>query len=204
MVGETAIPADNDSVSYNEQTKFAKKTLKQAYDCGAIGYGWWQYKDVEWFTFHANFMGVVTLNGLTKTKANEAVYGTVKPVAEVFKMFDPTVKKDDCVCLPNYYNYSNHKVCRITGYLKDQNNEPIEGGVVLAWNEWWSHSYHTISKADGSFELLGDFPFYHWMASATKYTMVRGDLLPTDAKTIGNIPTLSLDTVVIEKLSFIK
>lgn len=203
MIGETAIPADNDSVKYEDQAIFARKTLKQAYNCGAIGYAWWQYKDVEWFTFHANFMGVVALEGQTKTKNNDLVYGTVKPVAAEFKAFDPNAKKEECVFLPNYYNYSNHKACRITGYLLDEDGDPIEGGVVLGWNEWWSHSYHTISKADGSFELLADFPFYHWMASATEYSMVRGDVKPDTAQTKGQpMPTLNIGNLSLERLSF--
>ncbi|MCE9539174.1 MAG: hypothetical protein K8R85_08150, partial [Bacteroidetes bacterium] len=74
IIGETAIPADNDSISYETQAQFAHKTLKQAYDCGAIGYSWWQYKDVEWHSYHANFRGVVSWTGETKNaKKNIAV-----------------------------------------------------------------------------------------------------------------------------------
>jgi len=203
IIGETAIPADNDSVSYEEQKAFARKTIKQAYNCGASGYSWWQYKDVYWKEFHPSFMGVVNRNGETKTtNENLIVYGTVKPMAEEIKKFDPLAKKDSCLCLDNYYNYSNGKACRIKGFLFDENNEPIEGGVILAWNQWWSHSYHTITKADGSFEVLGTFPFYHWMASATKYSVVRGETLPDTAKIINdNIPTLNIGNLKIKKLS---
>lgn len=205
MLGETAIPADNDSVSYDSQRLFAEKTIKQTYDCGGIGYAWWQYKDVDWNSFHANYMGVVALRGQTKNRRNELVYGTVKPVASAMAAFNSNAKKDTCKCMANYYNYSGHRSCRITGYLKDKNGNPIEGGVILAWNEFWSHSYHTVSRADGSFELLGNFPFYHWMASATQYTMVRGELKPDTATMHGdNIPTISLGEVKIETLPFLR
>lgn len=206
IIGETAIAADNDSISYETQAQFAHKTLKQAYDCGAIGYSWWQYKDVEWHSYHANFMGVVNWKGETRTaKKNIAVKGTVKPIVEEFKKFNPDAKKDSCICLANYYNYSQHKGCRIIGVLSDENDKPIQGGVILAWNEYWSHSYHTVTKPDGSFELLGNFPFYHWMASASSYTMIRADVLPDTAKKQADgIPTMNVGNLKISKLSFAK
>ncbi len=206
IIGETAIPADNDSISYETQAQFAHKTLKQAYNCGAIGFSWWQYKDVEWHSYHANFMGVVNWKGETKTiKENIPVRGTVKPLVEEFKKFDPRAKKDSCVCLPNYYNYSQHKDCRIIGVLHDEEGKPLQGGVILVWNEYWSHSYHTITKPDGSFELLGDFPFYHWMASASSYSMIRADVLPDTAKKFADgIPTMNIGSLKVAKLSFVK
>ncbi|MES2138785.1 MAG: cellulase family glycosylhydrolase [Bacteroidota bacterium] len=206
IIGETAIPADNDSISYETQAQFAHKTLKQAYDCGAIGYSWWQYKDVEWHSYHANFMGVVNWKGETKTiKENIPVKGTVKPLVNEFKKFNPIAKKDSCVCLSNYYNYSQHKDCRIIGVLLDESEKPIQGGVILAWNQYWSHSYHTVTKPDGSFELLGDFPFYHWMASASSYSMIRADVLPDTAKkSMDGIPTMNIGNLKISKLSFAK
>jgi hypothetical protein len=202
MIGETAIPADNDSISYNEQKAFAKKTIKQTYDCGGIGYAWWQYKDVEWYSYHANFMGVVSLKGETRTSNGDLVFGTVKPVASVFKSFDPATKKDTCRCLTNYYNYSNHKACRITGFLMNEDNDPIEGGVILGWNQGWTHSYHTISRKDGSFELLGDFIFHHWMASATEFTMIRGDINPDTLKRTG-VTTINIGEIKIKELPFL-
>jgi hypothetical protein len=206
IIGETAIPADNDSITYEEQKKFAHTTLKQAYDCGAMGYSWWQYKDVEWHAYLANYMGMVTRKGETKTaKNNLSVQGTVKPVAEEFKKFIPFGKKDSCICLANYYNWSQHKNFRITGRLTDENNNPIQGGVVLAWNQYWSHSYHTITKADGSFELMSDFPFYHWIASATMYTMTRAEISPDTARIYkDNIPTINIGNLKLSKLSITK
>jgi hypothetical protein len=203
IIGETAIPANNDSVTYEEQKRFAQKTLKQAYDCGASGYSWWQYKDVDWHTYRANYMGVVTRTGETKTtKENLSVQGTVKPVAEAFQKFNPSAKKDSCICLSNYYNYSEGKACRIIGRLIDEKtNQPIKGGVALGWDENWVHSYHTITKEDGSFELLGVHSFYHWIVTATQYSVVRDDISPTTAKAgKDNIPTLNIGTLKIKKL----
>lgn len=205
IIGETAIPADNDSVSYDEQKLFAHKTLKQAFNCGAWGYSWWQYKDVQWQKFHSSFMGVVDRKGITRLPKDDLfVYGTVKPMADELKNFDPSSRKDSCTCLPNYYNYSEHRDCRIKGKLLDGKNKPIEGGIILAWNQWWSHSYHTITKADGSFEVRGNFPFYHWIASANAYSMVRGDVMPDTAKkSADGIPTMDIGDLKIKKLSFV-
>jgi hypothetical protein len=203
MIGETAIPANNDSVTYEEQKIFAQKTLKQANDCGASGYSWWQYKDVDWHTYRANYMGVVTRTGETKiTKENLKIKGTVKPVAEAFQKFIPFEKKDSCICLPNYYNYSEGKASRIIGRLIDEvTNQPIKGGVALGWDKDWVHSYHTITKDDGSFELLGAHAFYHWIATATNYSVVRDDFSPDTVKAgKDNIPTLNIGTLKIKKL----
>lgn len=202
IIGETAIAADNDSVTYEEQRDFAKKTIKQTVDCGAIGYSWWQYKDVAWHSYHANFMGVITRQGETPV-GNLVVHGTLKPVSEEFRKVDFNAQKDSCLCFGNYYNYSQHRQCRISGTLVNEENNPIEGGVILGWNEGWSDSYHTVTKADGSFELLGDFPFHHWMASATLHSMVRGDVLPDTAQTgKDSIPTMDIGIQKVYRLDF--
>jgi len=204
IIGETAIPADNDSVPYEDQKLFAEKTLTQAHNCGAWGYTWWQYKDVHWPKFHSSFMGVTNWKGETILPGdNLVVYGTVKPVAEAFQKFNPSAPKGECICLSNYYNYSKHRDFSVKGKLVDDKNNPIEGGIIVAWDKTWKDLYHTISKADGSFELFGNFPFYHWMASANAYTMVRGESLPSIAKRDSNgTLTIDLGNLKIIKLSF--
>ncbi|MBK6774929.1 MAG: hypothetical protein IPG74_03445 [Flavobacteriales bacterium] len=107
IVGETAIPADNDSVPYAEQRAFAEKTLLQSRACGAIGYSWWQYQDVKWGRFHADYMGVLNRDSVTRTASGALVNGTVKPVAEAVRSSTHGPIQGECVCLPNYLNYSN-------------------------------------------------------------------------------------------------
>ncbi len=180
MIGETSLPADNDSVSYTEQVHFAQRTLDQVRACGGIGYSWWQFKDVRWGRFHSDYMGLMALEGTTRVQQGRVdVVGTEKPVAEIFRSFDPRTPLPIAVELPNYLNYSGHRTSRISGRLVDREGAPIEGGVVLAWNEDYSHSYHTTSTKDGSFILYGDMYFHHWIASANGYDMVRGDCDPT-------------------------
>jgi hypothetical protein len=200
MLGETSLPADNDSVTYEEQRKFAEKTIKQTVNCGSLGYTWWQYKDVDWKSFHSDFMGVITRQDKTHVERNLSVNGSVKPLVNELKKINIVANNDSCLCLKNYYNYSQGNKCRIIGRLTDENNQPIEGGIILGWNENWSHSYHTITKKDGSFELLGTFPFYHWMASATLYSMIRDDITLDAAQKIHGIPTINIGSLKLKKL----
>jgi len=203
IIGETSLPADNDSVSYEEQRLFVKKTLRQVLNCGSWGYTWWQYKDVHWHEFHSDYMGIMSRRGNTKTSINNfSISGIPKPASEEFKKFDYTKKMDSCICLSNYYNYSSLNKFRIIGKLTDAHSGmPIQGGVVMAWDEYWTYSFHTISKADGSFELYSKFPYYHWMASATEYTMVRGNISPDTAKlSDAKIPTINIGNLKLDKV----
>ncbi|MEZ4760054.1 MAG: cellulase family glycosylhydrolase [Flavobacteriales bacterium] len=176
MIGETSLPADDDSVSYADMARFAQQTLERTVACGGIGYSWWQFKDVRWGRFHSDHMGLLTMEGHEDVEDHPiGVEGTPKPAAEVFRDFDPGKVTMDCRELPNQFNYSGHDRSRITGRLVDEHGHPIEGGVVLAWNRFYSHSYHTTSRADGTFELLGDMDFHHWIASALGHAMVRGE-----------------------------
>lgn len=196
MVGETAIPADNDSVPYANQLAFAWKTLAQARACGAIGYSWWQYKDVRWHEFHPSHMGVLAREGFSTTSAGHVVEGTPKPVAEAFRNFDPRSPIGPCMDLPNYYNYSGHSTSRITGKLVDASGDPVNQGVIIGWDEHWSSSYHTVTREDGTFELLGDFRFHHWMATGLRLSVKRGD--PGEHRfkpAADSIPTFNLGEV---------
>lgn len=180
IIGETSLPADDDSVSYADQSRFAQRTLDQVRAYGGIGYSWWQFKDVRWGRFHSDYMGVMELEGrTTMPKGYVDVLGVEKPVAEVFRRFDPLSPVPAAEEPSNYFNYSQHRTSRISGRLVDRAGRPIEGGVVLGWNEDFSHSYHTTSKKDGTFVLYGDMYFHHWIASANGYDMVRGDCAPT-------------------------
>ena len=209
IIGETGwyTSALNESDSLTSQKTFVNKTLQQAFSCNASGFSWWQFKDVSWKDLknHSDLMGLVTKDGIVhSSKSNFPIVGTVKNSVEVFQSFNPNTLKSDCKCLSNYYNYSNSNKFSLKGKLLDDNGKPIKGGVILGWNKYWKSSYHTITKEDGSFELLGSFPFYHWMASASKYGKVRGDIDPDSAKVNeNNIPSMDLGQLIIEPLSFL-
>ena len=205
IIGETAIPADDDSVPYTAQFEFAQRTLLQGRACGALGYSWWQYQDVRWGKFHSDLMGVLNREGTTTTtKEQLQVNGTIKPVAKAFQQFDPWTDAGECVCLPNSLNYSEGRVCKITGRLVDVRGQPINEGTVLGWNEHWTASYHTITGPDGRFELRGPEWLYHWMASATRYSMDRGDSDPNGCRRgADGIPAYELGDIVLERLTFV-
>ena len=193
ILGETAIPADNKGFSYRDQVLFAEKTLKQTRACGGAGYSWWQFKDVNEIKFSHSFMGLVT----QKEK--------VKPVASAFINYNPySSKKDSCNCSENYYNLTPLDSFKLIGHLVNKNGIPIEDGLIIAWDDNWSHSFKAISKPDGSFELTSSFPFSHWMVSATGMTMVRDDL-EAGLTEIGqdSIPYVNLGKIELTHLPFL-
>jgi hypothetical protein len=203
IIGETSLPADNDSVPYSAQLDFARRVLAQCHACGGIGFSWWQYKDVEWGEFHSDHMGVLSLQGSTQLPGIPlAVVGTPKPVVEAFREFDPGGTRGQCLRLPNYANFSEHTASRITGRLLDTDGRPIAGGVVIGWNEWWSRSFHTVSDDEGRFVLKGDMYFHHWMATASCHDHVRDDCPPAGFLTgPAGVPEFKLGDLVLKRLS---
>jgi hypothetical protein len=178
VIGETSLPADNDSVPYSEQKKFAEETIERTVNCNGIGYSWWQYKDVKWNEFHASYMGILNRQGETISQTGKEIKGTKKPVADVFTQKHNTVPNDSCNCLENYYNYNSlNKYC-LFGKVLTNDNKPIEGAVIMAWDTTWTISYTTFSKADGSFELYSDIPMYHTIISATLFSALKSDVKP--------------------------
>ena len=205
IIGETSFPADNDSVSYTEQLAFARTTLARTVACGGIGYSWWQFKDVKWGRFHSDYMGVLSLEGSTASASGlPSVDGTVKPVAQAFREFDPDASAGICRRPDNYYNFSSHRGARLTGKLLGQDRRPIAGGIILGWNEHWTHSYYTKSREDGTFELYGDFRFHHWMVSATRYSMERGDCAPNAFLTgTDRVPSYYLGDLILRHVEYV-
>jgi len=202
IIGETAIPADGDSIPFTNQAQFAKLTLKQTLACGGIGYSWWQFKDVQWNDFHSDYMGVANMD-TTYYVENIELQIKDKPIVNVFKefaengfVFDDLQQQQPS----NFYNYSNFNTFSLKGKIVDKDGKPLASGVVLAWNEWWSKSYVTTCKEDGTFELKGPFKFFHWIASASKHTMIRNDINPDTATFVNGIPTIDLGTIQIEPL----
>jgi hypothetical protein len=202
IIGETGIPSNNDSIPYTNQVAFAEKTLKQNYNCGGMGYSWWQYKDVEWGGYHQNFLGIVNRDGETKTSKGSLVHGTPKPVTKTIGDFDTEQMKGPCECPDNYYNFSSNNKFRVTGRLIDEDGNPLEGGGILAWDEWWINHHVTSTKPDGTFELYSEYKFYHWMVSATLHEMKREEMKP-DTAIIGpdGIPTIRLGTITLKRLN---
>ena len=175
VIGETGFSADGDSVSYTTQKTFAEKFLHRAVNCGASGFSWWQYKDVQWFDFQSNYLGLLNHKGETVTSdKNLVVNGTAKPASSSFKHFDPTQKNGPCNCLDNYYNYEGLNQYAITGKLiNGVTGSPIEGGTIVVWPLGFGTSNLTFSKIDGSFMAYGNYKLYHSITSATEMSCSR-------------------------------
>jgi hypothetical protein len=175
--------------------------MQQNFNCGGIGYSWWQFKDVAWNNFHQDFLGVLSLSGITKTDKGDTVNGTPKPVNKVIQMFDVTQPKGICECLPNYYNFDSHNKFRLTGKMVDVDGLPIEGGEILAWDAQWINHHVTTSKADGTFELYSEYAFHHWMVSASLFERIRKNMNPENAVSgPDGIPTFNLGTIQLDKV----
>ena len=84
--------------------------------------------------------------------------------------------------------------------MVDESENPIDGAVVLAWDEWWINHYFTTSKSDGTFEIYSDYDFYHWMVSPTYYNMIRDDIRPDTARLENGIKTINLGEIKFNKI----
>ncbi|HTA63622.1 MAG TPA: cellulase family glycosylhydrolase [Bacteroidia bacterium] len=204
IIGETGFSADGDSISYDVQKTNAEKYLQHAVNCGASGFSWWQYKDVEWYRYQSNFLGLLTNKGTTKTSNKGLVVnGTVKPVGTLFKDFNPKKKTGECDCRENYYNYDNLNKFAIKGKLINQKTgQPVEGGTIVAWSEYYGESSLTFTKADGSFILYGKFELYHFIASATlmDYYRANFDWKQVTKTSENGVPTHDVGIVKINPL----
>jgi len=204
VIGETGYSADNDSISYDVQSKYAEKFFKQAVNCGASGFAWWQYKDVEWYDYQSNYLGLITHQGTTATSDKDlTINGTLKPVAYLFKKLNPNEKTGKCNCLDNYYNYDGMNQYAVKGrVVNGLTGQPIEGGGVVAWEQYYGKSNITYTRADGSFTVYGNFKLYHYIASATLMNYVRDDI-DWDKVSLTNengIPTYDVGTIKLTPL----
>ncbi|MBK8845992.1 MAG: hypothetical protein IPO27_05210 [Bacteroidetes bacterium] len=173
IIGETSLPADDDSIPYAAQSEFALKTYNQVCNCGGSGYSWWQYKDVAWGDFHPDYMGILNRKGTTVSNGI-TMPGTLKPVASVFASLTNSKKNAACLKPDNYYSFSQHPDYLTTGTIHDDKDLPLEGAIIIGWNHDWSKLLHTYSKADGSFELKTNFEVKTAGISATKFmTIIR-------------------------------
>ncbi len=186
IIGETGLAADNDSITYEQQKKFAKATLEYCVNAGGAGYSWWQFKDVKWKEYHASYLGVLNRQGNSKTKSGKLVSGSRKPVYEVFGRFKYSGIKGNANQASNYYNFSAQRKYRYFGKLVNQDNQPLANGVVMAWTSGWLNSFITFTKDDGSFELFTEEAIHDVALSASVYTVMRGDIKPEDIKPNGD------------------
>lgn len=192
MVGETALPADNDSISYEMQVQFMKDAYRHTIDCGGAGFGWWEFQEWKHTHFEAEFTGLLTHEGKTITPKGE-ILGTLKPAAlEVANL--KKYKKQEPQQAVNYYNMMGYNNVCINGkIINKSNNKPIEGAVIRGWNEYWSVGMNTFSDENGEFTLYSNDECVHFEISAPGMSKVKFDAT-IEYQNIGN-NTISFDSL---------
>ena len=166
MVGETGLPADGDSVSYEAQMEFMFLTYRYAVIRGACGYGWWEFQDCRG---NVNFEALHT--GLRDST------GRAKPAARLF---------DSWLCLGtdldqdmhypvNYWNMLAYENVAVTGRVVDRKGNAVQGAVIRGWNDDWSVGVNTFGDTTGRFRLVSNDICTHFEISAPGWSKVKFD-----------------------------
>ena len=209
MIGETALPADNDSVSYEHQKTFTKDVYQRVIDCGGAGLGWWEFQEFPNFTFEASFTGILNHEGITKTKeGNYSIIGTVKPMVKEIANFK-NYKKKECKTKPNYYNMLGYNNYVTRGkIINKRTNKPIEGAVIRACNKWWSICQNTFTNKDGEFTIYSNDKIarFYFSAPGMSYITALNDTLKytlVNKSEKYNIKKLPNTTLEYHKISYV-
>jgi hypothetical protein len=173
MIGETALPANNDSITYAEQENFAKEISEYAIDCGVAGFGWWDFQEdlSQTHSFEAMYSGILNHEETTSTADSaHTIIGTVKPVAEAIKKISEYTSKNIKEKPVNYYNNLGYNNFAIKGkVINQETKQPIEGAVVRGWTKSWDIAWNTYSDENGNFTLYSNDKYTHFAISAPHY-----------------------------------
>jgi len=156
IIGETGIGGNdvanrqNSLVPTEEQQKeFASSSLAYARWYGGIGYAWWQYKEVKWFSItnpkaRSNYLGLVRMKD-----RNEAH----KVAVESFIKFDPFVNCYTCFD-PDpeiYYNPNAYEFLNLKGRIVTKEGKPVKNAFISCKSK--NENYFTFSDENGEFNL---------------------------------------------------
>ncbi len=197
MIGETSLPADNDSISYEEQRQFAHEVVRHVKACGGSGFAWWEFQDEPAvIRYDAAYNGLLNNTGETRVPgASHVITGTLKPAAAQLKESLKTETAAPCTCNVNYANMLGYKNFVLEGEIKDrETGAGIEGAVIRGWSEHWDIAMNTFSDAEGRFTLYSNEPCVHFEISAPgrdllkfnqshEYTAARENAPPLDSLT---------------------
>lgn len=158
MIGETALPADGDSISYDRQAEYLVQSYRQARNYGAIGYGWWEFQDCpQGVNFEAQYPGMLDAEGRRK------------PVADRVK----SLKLPDTLAdrMPvNYYNMLGYSNIMLEGRVISVDTKfPVKGAVVRGWNRDWSVGINSYTDNNGYFHLYSNDSCVYFTVSAPGY-----------------------------------
>ena len=208
MVGETGLPADNDSITYGEQAQFVREAYQLTRDAGGCGFGLWEFQDNPGLTYEASYTGMLRHGGVTRTarNGNFTIKGTLKPVAHVIATLEQNYVPRKSECPVNYYNMLGYRNIRICGRVIDtRDGAGIEGAVVRGWNDDWSVGMNTYSDKKGCFTLYCNDPCNHFEISAPGYSNLKFDrdiaCVPL-SETAGDMRDLPAKELEYHKISY--
>ena len=165
MIGETALPADDDSITYDDQRKFMKEAYEYVRDCGGAGFGWWEFQECVNTHFEAQYTGLMNHEGYTETASGKRIIGTLKPAVQEIAEFSK-YKPRKAERPVNYFNMIGYNNIQIRGMVVDEaTKKPVEGALVRGWTENWI-GMNTYTGKDGCFTLYCNAPAVHFEISA--------------------------------------
>lgn len=189
IVGETGIPSVADPttyptptstpfdllVDYDEQRDFGIMSMQNAFEAGASGYGWWQYRDV--YAYDNNYgiyFGLVDRNGNNKDiiENNNSIFNTVSVVNGCNNSTAPT----------DYYNHFNSYQYSLSGYVKNTNGTPISDAYIYTYASCTGKQYYTFSDGLGYFLLKSECPITSVDVLGVAKNSIRV-ILPKNART---------------------
>jgi len=156
-IGETGLWGNNKANKINpniatekQQKAFAEASLAYSRWYGAIGYVWWQYKEVPWVNdtlpgAKAKYLGLVRIRD-----DNE----NYKETAEVFMNFDPNSNDYQCFD-PDpelLYNLRNYSHLSIRGKITTRDGSPLKNVFIIGQSE--KGSYYTFTNEKGDYRLF--------------------------------------------------
>ena len=173
MVGETSLPADNDSISYDDQTSFMREMYQYVVDCRGAGFGWWNFQEAAHGNFEALFTGILNHEGTTTTQdGKHTIVGSIKPAAQLLPELANYKSKEKTRPI-NYFNMLGYNNYVIKGKIIDKKTkQPIEGAVIRGWTEGWIGK-NTYSNENGEFTLYSNDECVHFQISAPKMTVIK-------------------------------
>jgi len=176
MIGETALPADNDSISYNDQVSFMQEIYQYVVDCGGAGFGWWEFQEAPFGNFEAQFTGLLNHKGTTTTQDGQyTIIGTVKPAAHLLKeLINYQLQEKERPI--NYFNMLGYNNYMIKGKIvNNKTKKPIEGAVIRGWNKYWNVGVNTYTDENGNITLYSNDEMVHFSISAPRMERLRFD-----------------------------
>ena len=176
MIGETALPADGDSITYDEQRQFITDAFHYTLDCGGSGFGWWEFQEIPGTHFEAQYTGLLNHQGITYTAdSTYPIQGTLKPAALAIKELT-SYKKQKPVQAVNYYNMLGFSNICIKGKILDKKTkQAVAGAVIRGWNQYWSVGMNTFTNEKGEFTLFSNDECVHFEISAPGMTKIKFD-----------------------------